>query len=182
MKEDILDDDFIKKDSFVKENWRFFLVPIIMWSVITVDLVQFPYIQPHLIPGFVALIVVSILFFIKRDYGLIALLAVLLLGVFGILNQFNWILVFNIFFPFHLIHLFLFILQISILPNGTLPKYKGNQTKLIKEEMPIENNRFFLKFESKSLEELKHISEASQFSKEAKAAANELIKRKEGIQ
>lgn len=183
MNQDILDDEFVKKEPIKKENWRFFLVPIIMWVLILADFVGFPHFQFQLLMGYVSLAAVTILLFVKRDFGLIALFVLLLMGIFGFVNQYTWTIELHVGVSFGLLHLVLFITQYSILPSGFVPTKLGGNKKYQSVKQPtkeerLKENRFMRTYYNKTDSELQVIVESSQYSEAAVEAATELLKRR----
>jgi hypothetical protein len=130
-----------------------------------------------------SLAAVTVLLLVKRDFGLIALFVLLLLGIFGFVNQYTWTIELRVGISFRLFHLVLFITQYSILPIGFIPTKLGGNKKYQSVKQPtseerLKENRFMMTCYNKIDSELQVIIKIPQYSEAAVEAAKEILKRR----
>jgi hypothetical protein len=183
MNDEILDKEFTEKSK--KEKFKIInhLILIILWLAVILNLPNILDPEFKYLLAFCFLITSTVLLFVKPKIEFYVTLIMLLLGAVNILNHmsFSVTITFGEGTSGNIYSIDIFYIIFVLMHIGSNKEFysKFFDKKRVKiEELPIENNHFMKKFESKTIDELNYINEASQFSKEAKTAAKELIKRK----
>lgn len=183
MYSEILDDESEDKVVQTKFVWKPRVVLAILWVVVIWRFVEYPYFNFRFIWSILGLSIATYYVVIKSSISIYAIFILLGLGIFGIINHFVSIFTFSIgSLSLNLNYLGLLILHATLNSSEWLEVLRTllrtKSRKGASKEVPISENRFVKKFETKTITELTEICQSPQYSKQAIEAANFLLKQK----